>query len=210
MMELLKILKCLVFIVSFVMFCYQVHTATINLIHPPTVDSTYARNISIDDLPLLTVCPINQTDIDRLFELEFLSYNSFLAGYTYCNVTKQCHSWGANVNLTFDEVNCQVFDLDEHKRMGISGGVYKDDLVFIPRYGMCKETSYVNITQKLKLTNRRPVEARVLITDRNHRSYIMPDMSSHIGSKILWREQQSIILMSAFKRGTFVRMTRNQ
>ena len=47
-----------------------------------------------------------------------------------------------------------------------------------------QRTSYVNITQKLKLTNRRPVEERVLITDRNHRSYIMPDMSSHIGSKI--------------------------
>ena len=150
-MKVLESLKIIIWVVAFAMFCYQLNTATMLLMDPLRVDSTYERDITDDDIPLVTVCPINQTDIDRLFELEFLSYNSFLAGYTYCNVTKQCHSWGANVNLTFDEVNCQVFDLDEHKRMGISGGVYKDDLVFIPRYGMCKETSYVNITKKVEI-----------------------------------------------------------
>ena len=138
-MKVLESLKIIIWVVAFAMFCYQLNTATMLLMDPLRIDSTYERDITDEDIPLVTVCPINQTDIDRLFELEFLSYNSFLAGYTYCNVTKQCHSWGANVNLTFDEVNCQVFDLDEHKRMGISGGVYKDDLVFIPRYGMCKE-----------------------------------------------------------------------
>ncbi len=185
-MEVLKSLKIIVWVVTISMFCYQLNTATINLMYPPRVDSTYERDITDDDIPLITVCRTNQTNFTRLEELEFYSYESFLSGDTYCNFTKQCHSWGAHVNLTFDEIKSQVFDLDEYNSIRISGGSYKDNLVFIPSYGLCKETLHINVTQKLHLTirGRKLDEARVLITDRNYRSYILPDLSSHVGSRI--------------------------
>ena len=79
-MDLLKIFKCLVFIFSFVMFCYQLHTATVNLMDPPTVLSQHERHITDDDLPLITVCPTNQIDHTRLGKLGYWSYDYMLEG----------------------------------------------------------------------------------------------------------------------------------
>ena len=77
-MDLLKIFKCLVFIISFVMFCYQLNIATVNLMDPPTVLSQHERDITDDDIPLIAVCPTNQTNLTRLRELGYPSYDNML------------------------------------------------------------------------------------------------------------------------------------
>ena len=148
---------------------------------PPTVDSTYERNITDDDLPLITICPEYQIDFKRLKELH---YDNLLHGWTRCNETTECYSWGDNLNLTFDGLTRQTIDLKKMKNMKIWGGEFKEKFVFIPKYGLCKETSSLNVSQELELHHFYPGIARVLITDKSYRSYFMPDLSSHSGSKL--------------------------
>ena len=74
---MLKILKMIVILVSFAMFCYQLNIATENLINPPTVDSTYERIISDNDIPLITVCPNNQFNMT----IGYYSVGKFLKGF---------------------------------------------------------------------------------------------------------------------------------
>ena len=124
---MLKILKMIVILVSFAMFCYQLNIATENLINPPTVDSTYERIISDNDIPLITVCPTNQFN-ESVSINEYYSVENFLAGLTEegCNGTIYCYSWGAHLNLTFDSFTRYAFDQDKVNEIGILGGYYED------------------------------------------------------------------------------------
>ena len=84
-MDLQNILKCFVSIISFVMFCYQLNIATLNLMDPPTVLSQYERDATYDDMPIITVCPTNQANITRLWELGYSGYDWMLYGNAICN-----------------------------------------------------------------------------------------------------------------------------
>ena len=61
-------LKLCIAAISFVMFCIQCETAIENLINPPRVDSTTYTDITGIDLPLVTVCAVNQYIPSKLFE----------------------------------------------------------------------------------------------------------------------------------------------
>ena len=169
------------------MFCYQLNTATLNLIDPPTVDSTYERNMTVDDMPLITICPTNQTNITRMNELGYFDLlGSILEGSTYGNKITRV-SWGEHVNLTFDELKSQLFDLDRVDNLFIYGVKSKSTNVFIPRYGLCKETVPLNVAQQIGVMHYNSYnfdDARVVITDKNYRSYFMPDGESHVGMPI--------------------------
>ena len=187
-MDLLKIIKCNVFLVSFAMFCYQLNIATLNLMNPPTVDSTNERSITVDDLPIVTICPTNQTNYNRLKELGYVyDLESVLLGNAFCNLPTLCTSWGAHENLSFEELKDQIFNSSRVDRLYIEGGEFKNSSVFIPGFGLCKETSLIDYDQKLILDRRNLDDTRVWITDRSYRSYFMPDISSHVGKEILLR-----------------------
>ena len=96
-MDVQGILRFLVFLISFAMFCYQLNTATLNLIDPPTVLSQHERDITSDDMPLVTICPTNQTNTTRLVELGYEKYLDMLEGRVGHRT-----SWGEHVKLTFD------------------------------------------------------------------------------------------------------------
>ena len=177
-MKILKYVKIVVFVISCIMFCHQMIIATNNLIDPPTVDSTYVRNITDDDMPLITVCPAKQINYTMLDDLE---YHNVLTGWAWCNETTRCYSWVAHLNLMFDELTRQVYDWENYHIFGRDGEYFKDSLVFLPSYGFCKENFKLNATKELHLDYYYPVDARVFITDRNYRSYFMPDLSSHSG-----------------------------
>ena len=174
------------------MFCYQFHIATKNLMDPPTVDSTYERNITNDDIPLVTICPTNQFNVTRLQKLQY--YHAFqslsevdllLKGFTLCNDTNLCTSWGPQLNLSFENLLGQVFDMDMNVNINIQGGDYRRNLVFIPGVGMCIETFFMNATEEVEISYRGQGQYRALMTNRNYRSYFMPDITSHIGNTII-------------------------
>ena len=193
-MQILKVFRIFVLLISFVMFFYQLNTATVNLMDPPTVLSQYEREAFDDDMPLITVCPTNQTNLIRLTEVEHYEYDWMLWGLAKCNETTWCTSWGAQVNLTFDELKGQVFDLDKVGTIDIlrkGGEVFNSSLVFIPGYGICKETELLNYTQEILVEHWNPDESRVFLTDRNYRSFIMVDTASHIGKEIFIKPESN-------------------
>ena len=186
-MEILNALRFIVFAFSFVMFCHQLNTATINLIDPPTVLTEYERDVTDDDMPLLIICPTNQTNLSRLMKLGYFLYEGMLSGETWCNGTALCTSWGAQVNLTFNELKNQVFDLDKVNTLRIYEGKFENSLAFIPAYGLCRETSLLNYTQEIELQHRNQDDTRVFISNRNGRSYFMPHLDSHVGKEIFMK-----------------------
>ena len=184
-MEILTVIRFIVFIVSFVMCCYQLNTATNQLMDPPTVDSTYERDITDTDMPLITVCPTLQTSS---YGLSYHIYQTLLLGKSQCNRTS-CTSWGANENKTYADI------LKRYNIMApvynISGGDFKNSSVFIPKHLECKETSHINVTGELVLSVPHEHKERVLITEGNYRSYFMPDITSQRGNKIFMEPKHS-------------------
>ena len=144
-MEVSNILKFSVLVISFAMFCYQLNIATLNLMDPPTVDSTFERNIADYDIPVVTICPINQTNYAKLMELKYYTKENVLRGETSCHDTDFCKSWGAHLNLTFDELKSQIFDSYGVDRINVNGGRLQDKpsalLRIVP--GLVKESVWI-------------------------------------------------------------------
>ena len=172
------------------MFCYQVNIATKNLMDPTMVDSSSERTISDSDMPLITVCPTNQNNKSVLKEFGYKHIYNLLMGDAQCNETTLCTSWGSHLNLTFDELKNNVFSTADIDNLTLHDGQFNPESVFIPGYGLCKETSFIDMTKDLELEYENLNDVRVLITDRNYRSYVMPDISSHVGSKIFLKPQK--------------------
>ena len=105
-MTMLKNLKIVVIVLSFAFFCVQFRLALLNLLDPPIIDSSYERDITVDDMPIITICPLNQTNKDMLSKLKYPCRESFTRG----RVGLRTVSWGAHVNLTYEEVLKQLFD----------------------------------------------------------------------------------------------------
>ena len=87
-------------------------------------------------------------------------------------------------NLSFEELKDQIFN---STRLFIEGGEFTNSSVFIPGFGLCKETSLLDYTQTLVLSKSNKDNGRVFITDRYYRSFFMPDISSHVGKEIVLR-----------------------
>ena len=189
-MDVLKIFKIIVFALSFAMFCYQLRIATISLINPPMVDSTYERDITDDEIPLITMCPSKQIDYKRLKEFEYNEYEYLLDGQNQWDFSSYMISWGAHLNQTFQNVLRYVMDLDRDFDGAFLTESEKDELVYIPKYGFCKEMDKFTSTLLFSLDrieSYRNGDARILITNKNYRSFFMPDISSHVGSKVLMK-----------------------
>ena len=98
-------------LVCFVMFCIQFETAIKNLINPPKVDSTYITELENIDLPLITVCPTNQTNITALEELGYFYQKFILAGW---KTDEKITSWGEQQNLTIREFFKQLTGITDY------------------------------------------------------------------------------------------------
>ena len=194
---------------------------------PPLVDSTYERSITDDDMPLIIVCPTKQLDVyfknsdfyNREMLLDEIGYSNLedlLMGIIKCNDERLCLSWGQNLNLTFDELKNKAFDLNTKEVFQKDGGdITGNATMFIPGYGLCTEISFFNISQQLVLFSIYEYDSTVFITDKDYRSYFMPDISSHVGSKIHMHFSRNqnfhvrIQVRTHYNKGE-VQMTRNE
>ena len=113
-MDLIKIIKAIVIILALVMFGVQFRIAILNLIDPPMVDSSHERDLTADDMPVITICPYNQTNSDMVKALWRLKFDNemedFLQGFAKCEDNTKCISWGAHINQTYDQVLKEVFN----------------------------------------------------------------------------------------------------
>ena len=190
--------RFLVLLISMIMCGIQLRLAINKLMDPPTVDSTFSANIKDIDLPLITVCPMSQSIGKALKQLGYETENDLLNGDT-SGVT----SWGHSNNFTFQEVLLMVYDVNKAKE--VSARVSKsaretektkltEEIVFIPRYGFCKE--FTNFKGNKEILIYPPInqeQTRVFITDRNFRGHYSLDYSSHKGTPIIVESMSDVM-----------------
>ena len=184
----MNILKGIILFASIVLCGVQLKTAFENLFNPPTVDSTRQVHLKEVDLPLITVCPIDQLNKEMLKELGYMVEESLMMGNTYTKCDgNPCISWGAHKNLTFHEILEMVYtnhNLETQSHDYIPSPI--NNSVYLPGFGLCSEISHFDPVEKLIIVRNDPSQAlRILITDRQYRSYVMPHISSHKGNNIL-------------------------
>ena len=186
----MKSLRALILIVSTFMFLYQLYTAILLLVDPPTIDSSSEIDIQNIDLPLITICTIDQYQRNKKSFQELGFGNRVRSIRGELEDDPNTKTWG-NINKTYDEVLYTLYDEDIDKTIKIKYGDESDftgnyTRVFIPAYGFCSEIYDFNpkkeILIKVPDKFKSKVEGfRVFITDRNFRSYFSPDYSSHRG-----------------------------
>ncbi len=181
-------LKLVIVIFSTYNLVDQVMTAIKNLRNPPVVDSTMTKTIHDVGLPVVTICPINQTNFVLLNKLYGnKSPNEMLAGFAYCQ-GKKCLSWGNHLNMSHQELLHSVYNAklaqDLEIKNIISQKLMQGSLVFLQRFGFCKEISNFN-TSAIRIRNKNiftPI--RIFITDKTYRSHVSLDYSSHNGNML--------------------------
>ena len=184
----MNILKGIILFASIVLCDVQLKTAFENLFNLPTVDSTRQVHLKEVDLPLITVCPIDQLNKEMLKELGYMVEESLMMGNTYTKCDgNPCISWGAHLNLSFNQILEKVYtypNLETQSRDLIPSPI--NNSVYLPGFGLCSEISDFDPVEKLIIVRNDPSQAlRILITDRQYRSYVMPHISSHKGNNIL-------------------------
>ena len=184
-MGLTKLLKGLILAISFSMFCYQAHIAICKLIDPPVVDSTDVFNIADIEAPLITICPMDQFNRSKLANFGYDGTNSLLTGYSMLYGSKL--GWGAQHNLSFEELLKEVQDVDQDYPK-VNADYEKR---FYPRFGRCIEVVNHTIPGDIQLlisidSMERPyAKAEVFITDRKLRTMSTIHKPSHWGSSII-------------------------
>ena len=183
--KILLFLRFIVISISLYYFSIQITIAFHNWMHPPTVDSTSERNLTEHDLPVITACPTNQTNYEKLYSLGYKFRSYAYAGSSNCTNNECYLSWGQHLNLTHQELFKQIHNLQLAMDVKFNQET-EERIVLLPRFGFCKEISSINLSKRsLAIFNKHELtNVRVFITDKNYRSYFSLDFSSHVGDKI--------------------------
>ena len=109
-----------------------------------------------------------------------LNYHNLLEERASCKESTLGHSWGAHLILTFDELTRQKYDWEKNEDVyARDGGNFKKSRK------SRKETLFINASNELQMVYENPEDARAFITDRNCKSLLMPDLSSHLGKQFI-------------------------
>ena len=108
--SIIKSLNFILLAISCIMFSYQAMVAVNNYLNPPVVDSTETSTIAKIEPPLITICPFDQFDIFAARKMGYEGFDDLLKGKdTLNNIT----AWGAQYNMTFEELNEEIERLDK-------------------------------------------------------------------------------------------------
>ena len=75
-----RVFKACILLFSVFMFSIQMETSLENLMNPPIVVSEKKLTLSEIEPPMITICPSNQIDEEKLKTFGFDSYFDFLVG----------------------------------------------------------------------------------------------------------------------------------
>ena len=192
-----KIIKRVIFIFSFFMFCYQAKVAINKLQNPNVLDITEKLDITDIQQPLITICPQDQLDSNNMEKFGYETEYQLLIGYYG---TQGSLGWGAQHNLTFEELRKQMYKLDLEKisLTQETQQVYKkvySEIRFYPKFGWCFDISNYTISGEVhfELTMPNDTELEVFLTDKNMRTMSTIHKPSHWGSNIVissgWTEE---------------------
>ena len=194
-MNITKSVKLFILAFSSCMFTYQTLVAIQKLTSPPVVDSTERLNIEDVDSLMVTICPLNQWNISKLNEFGYEDELYLLLGFA--NASKTFVGWGAQHNLTFEELFQKVnnFNLSNPEIVLWLHGWIEENIstesIFYPKFGLCYALVNLTITQNILLGIRvdtqegENVPAQVLITDKRLKTRNTLHTESHWGSSII-------------------------
>ena len=137
-------------------------------------------------MPIITICPTKYDASQALKEFGYGKIVNLIRGRRSTTKT----SWGQQDNLTFEGLLDNVFSRDIIEKI-VTKRASNYRIVYIPRYGYCKEISNYT-TRRLTIEIRTPnVERmRIFISDPNFRSYFNPDYTSQLGIPIIVEENE--------------------
>ena len=92
-MNKLNILKILVFTISLSIFLLQMKISLHNLADPPIVTTEERFNIKDIDPPVITMCPQDQIDGDKIKTLGYMDYRNLLKGNTENGTDRNISFW---------------------------------------------------------------------------------------------------------------------
>ena len=177
------ILKIPVFLIALSMFVFQMKISLENLFNPPIIVSEKKLSITEIDPPMITVCPLNQVDEEKLKYFGFDSYDKFLKG-----TIKPFHP----TNISFWKIFEQVLTYDPYLDLNLEVKIDKSEYnttnfvrQFYPKFGYCWELTDFDLTDALEIKIMGSVtRANVLLTDRLQRTKPALAISSHRGIAI--------------------------
>ena len=145
-MNIPKAFRMLILVISFLMFIWQASVALSNLMDPPVVDLT--EKFNIDDIypQLITNCPLNQFNLNKLQQFGYNNQFYLLMGL---DKNDDFNGWGSHLNLTFEEIFEDIKNYDHINRdlTVFKNGEFvnfKYEIRFYPRFGYCYDL--VNLT----------------------------------------------------------------
>ena len=164
--------------------------------NPPLADSTELISIHDCNLPLITICPINQFNITKLEKYGFFEAKDFLAGMIRGQPTV---SWGADLNMTFDQYldHFLTYSPDTDKVVTVDSifkSVYYSNKYtaalkrkfYVSNLGYCWDLENYSAAEMLLIRSSIKDEKRfnVFITDNRLRSFDSIAMDTHDGEII--------------------------
>ena len=136
------------------------------------------------ELPIITVCPINQTNSTALKLLGYAYWNK------YAFHEPKNNSWGSLYNLTFEELQSKIYQVNIAKNVGFynTGSIGSKYLFYLPVHGFCREISQYKPATDLFTyidANKSQGGLQIFITDRNFKSHFSLDFRSQKGSPMI-------------------------
>ena len=185
-------------LVSTIVFLFQLNHSILRLTNPPLADVSLTTSLStIDPLPLITICPLNPINEDKVRELGYKKTSHFLKGVKHISEKVQL-SWGADLNKTFDEMMDVVLDVSTHNYSGLQVNELKKTGRIVDKYthklkkkfyigiwGYCWELEEYNIQSAIEIYSTANRDFRTYITDKSLNTFYRIHEKSFTGKRIL-------------------------
>ena len=185
-MGLSRAFKFLILSFSTFMFTYQASVAVYKLMDPPIVDSTERLSITDMDSILITLCPLDQWNKTRLYNLDYDGEEDLMVGQ---DPYDSFIGWGSKQNLSFEELvqSVQNFNPSVLKFYTKDFREFIAEKRFYPKFGWCYDIiNFTSYKQEIILVEEQSVnKLQVYITDKRMRTRTTVKADSHRGPKIV-------------------------
>ena len=187
-MLLLRGIKALVLIICLVAFSFQMYVSINQLILPPVVVSVGNLKLNENDPPMITICPVNQFDPERLKSYGYDDRRMMISGFGNNSQFLNLSFWDiVNNTLAYSPDTDVDFRLRNEKTPVYNMSSFKKR--FYPLFGYCWEISDYVIQNEILITGKKIFNVfnmtKIFLTDKLLRTVPALDLSSHRGEPIL-------------------------
>ena len=179
-----RVFKACILLFSVFMFSIQMETSLENLMNPPIVVSEKKLTLSEIEPPMITICPSNQIDEEKLKTFGFDSYFDFLVGEINSSYPTNTSFWDIfNSVLTYEPRTDVEFHIVHEGKTKYKMTDF--DKQFYPKFGYCWEITDYVLHKDLQLNILGKVKhALVFLTDKLQKTKPALTLFNHRGVAI--------------------------